>query len=54
MSASAEEDFHGIQIDVKLHLRNGRYKKLIFRKHEHQLESFLAAVSPYNIKAELA
>lgn len=43
-----QDDLHGIQTEAKLHLKNGRYKKITFRKLEGQLEKFFVSLSSYN------
>lgn len=43
-----EDDPHGIQTEIKLHLKNGRYKTIVFRKLENQLEPFVALLSANN------
>jgi hypothetical protein len=40
-----KDDHHGLQTELKLQLRNGRYKSIIFRKLENQLEPFIAFLS---------
>jgi hypothetical protein len=42
-----EDDRHGYQTIVKLLLKNGRYRKIIFRKLENQAESFADLLSQY-------
>lgn len=41
------DDTIGLQTTVQLQLKNGRYKKILFRKLEHQAEPFIEAVSPF-------
>ena len=43
-----QDDIHGMQTEVKLHLKNGRYKKILFRKLENQTEAFSEAVISYS------
>ena len=42
-----EDDRHGYQTVVKLQLKNGRYRKLIFRKLENGAEPFADFLSQY-------
>ena len=42
-----EDDRHGYQTAVKLLLKNGRYRKLIFRKLENRAEAFADLLSQY-------
>ena len=42
---TTEDDVHGLQTEVKLHLKNGRYKKITFRKLENQHQPFIETVS---------
>jgi hypothetical protein len=42
---TVKDDHHGLQTELKLQLRNGRYKSIIFRKLENQLEPFIAYLS---------
>lgn len=44
---STEEDQHGLQTTLKLKLQNGRYKEVLFRTHEGQLEPFTQLLSQY-------
>jgi hypothetical protein len=53
-SYSAEDDTYGIQTIVKLHLKNGRYRKMIFRTHEKQVEPFIAALQLNEFAMEAA
>lgn len=50
---TTESDLHGIQTEVRLLLKNGRYRKIVFRNLEGQQETFLAAVLPSMGKVEI-
>lgn len=41
------EDQYNMQTTLRLKLKNGRYKKIIFRNHENQLHPFIDAISPF-------
>ncbi|HEV7330075.1 MAG TPA: hypothetical protein VGN63_03460 [Flavisolibacter sp.] len=47
LSFDHEEDRNGLEAIVRLHLSNGRYRRLRFRKLEHQLELFTEQLSQY-------
>jgi hypothetical protein len=44
-SFSVHEDHFGYRTIVRLDLKNGRYRKIIFRKLEHQAESFTEKIA---------
>lgn len=46
VSVTREEDKSGLQVIVRLHLVNGRSRKIFFRKLENQAESFMEQLSP--------
>lgn len=50
-SVTIKDDYHGLETEVRLHLSNGRYKKVLFRKLEHQYEAFLEVLSRQQISA---
>jgi hypothetical protein len=50
---SLEDDQHGYQTVVKLQLKNGRYRELVFRKLENQAEPFVGLLSPYLTASKL-
>jgi hypothetical protein len=47
LSFTTEDDQHGYQTVVKLHLKNGRYRKLVFRKLENEVQPFTDLLSEY-------
>lgn len=49
-----EDDHHGIQTEVTLYLKNGRYRKLIFRKLENQHVPFTEFISTYSSELHFA
>ncbi|HVK96647.1 MAG TPA: hypothetical protein VM368_02465 [Flavisolibacter sp.] len=53
-SYSIDDDLLGLQTMVTLQLKNSRYKKLIFRKLEHQAEPFTELLSQYIAQPQLA
>lgn len=47
-SVTIEEQEHiGLNVDVILHLKSGRYKKIVFRKLEGQYQPFIGLVSQH-------
>jgi hypothetical protein len=44
---STKDHLSGLEVDVILQLKNGRYRKIAFRKLEHQHESFIELLSQY-------
>jgi len=40
-----EEEPYGLNVNVTIHLRNGRYRKLVFRKLEQQYEPFIETIT---------
>lgn len=49
ISVEAADDHHGLQTAVTLHLKNGRHKKVTFRKLEGQMGAFIQAVSTHGL-----
>lgn len=47
-------DSQGLHIFVKLHLANGRYRKICFRTMEKQYESFIEAISHHLEQTQFA
>lgn len=54
VSSETTEDVHGLQITVTLHLENGRYRKVLFRKFENQHQAFLQTLSAHSGSMALA
>jgi hypothetical protein len=42
-----EEEPLGLNVSITIHLRNGRYRKLVFRKLEQQYEPFIETITQY-------
>ncbi|MDQ6609939.1 MAG: hypothetical protein M3Y85_08980, partial [Bacteroidota bacterium] len=53
-SVTLTEDTYGLQIYATLYLKNGRYKKIAFRKLEDQSTPFEVAVSQYISQSQFA
>jgi hypothetical protein len=53
-SATLSDDNFGLQTYVTLHLKNGRYRKIIFRKLENQYNAFIEAISTHTTESQLA
>ena len=53
-SFTTEDDHYGLQTIVTLYLKNGRYKKILFRKLEHQVEPFTELLSQHTIQTQFA
>jgi hypothetical protein len=47
-------DQFGLEKELRLHLKNGRYRPLIFRIHEKQFEPFIEFISKYIIQPQFA
>ena len=47
MHYDTKDHLNGLEVDVILQLKNGRYRKIPFRKLEHQHESFIELLSQY-------
>lgn len=39
-----KKDAHGLETELRLHLKSGRYKSIVFRNLEKQLEPFISAL----------
>ena len=53
-SFTVEDDYRGLQTIVKLYLKNGRYRKIYFRKLENQVEPFTELLSHHIVQTQFA
>src|SRR5918993_4245468 len=53
-SYKIEDDHHGIQTEITLYLKNGRYRKILFRKLENQHVPFTEFISMHSSEFHFA
>lgn len=49
-----QDDPHGVLTELTLFLQNDRYRKILFRKREGQVEAFIACLSMGSVQATAA
>lgn len=53
-SFELKPDEFGLETEVRLHLKNGRYRSIVFRKLEKQYEPFIELLSQFITRPQLA
>jgi hypothetical protein len=53
-SVTVKPDKFGLETEVRVHLKNGRFRSIVFRARENQYEPFIKSISQYILQPQLA